>query len=150
MSGEASPTPGRSSRGKRLVQNLALSAATFLFCVVAFEVLLRVLGYGNLEIYQPDRQLYWALKPNQNCYTKVDHKPVHVNSHGTRGAEFQTEKRANTLRIVSLGDSRTFGWGVTEAESYSGHLQQMLQDYFGSTRRVEVINAGVNAWSYPQ
>jgi lysophospholipase L1-like esterase len=150
MSGEGTPTPVRPRPWKRLLQNLGLSLATFLFCVAAFEALLRLLGYGNLEIYQPDPQLYWTLKPNQNCYTKVDHKPVHVNSHGTRGPEFQTEKPPNTIRIISLGDSRTFGWGVTEAESYSGHLQQKLQEYVGPAKRVEVINAGVNAWSYPQ
>src|SRR5882672_4909667 len=78
------------SRWKRLAQNLALSLGVFLLCAGAFELLLRLNGYGNLEIYEPDPVLYWKLKPNQNCYTKVDHKPVHINSHGTRGIEFQT------------------------------------------------------------
>ncbi len=86
----------------------------------------------------------------QDCYTKIDHKPVHINSQGTRGPEFQVEKPPGTLRIVSLGDSRTFGWGLTEAETYSGGLQRLLQEKFGSQKKVEVINAGVNAWSYPQ
>jgi len=138
------------SRRNRLLQNVALSVATFLFCVAAFELILRLNGYGNLEIYEPDAALYWKLKPNQNCYTKIDHKPVHINSHGTRGAEFQTAKPPNTFRILSLGDSRTFGWGLSEPETYSGLLQQRLQQQLGSARKVEVINAGVNAWSYPQ
>jgi len=138
------------SRSKRLLQNLALSLITFLFCIVAFEVLLRLMGYGNLEIYQPDPALYWTLKPNQNCFTKVDHKPAHVNSHGTRGPEFQMAKPPNTFRILSLGDSRTFGWGLTEGETYSGRLQGLVQESMGTGKRVEVINAGVNAWSYPQ
>ena len=140
----------RPSRLKRWLQNLALMAVTFALCCLVLEVALRVAGFGNLEIYQPDPLLYWKLKPNQDCFTKIDHKPVHVNSHGTRGPEFQTAKPANTIRILSLGDSKTFGWGLTEAESYSGLIEKMLQQHVGGGRKVEVINAGVNAWSYAQ
>ena len=137
-------------RWKRLLQNLTLSFGSFVVCVAAFELVLRLNGYGNLEIYHADPALYWKLKPNQNCYTKVDHKPVHINSHGTRGPEFQVPKPPNTVRIVSLGDSRTFGWGLTEAETYSHRLQENLQSKLGAAKRVEVINAGVNGWSFPQ
>ncbi len=144
---EAAP---KKSRWKGLLQNLALMAGTFFLCVAVFEIALRLKGYGNLEIYEPDPVLYWKLKPNQDCYTKVDHKPVHINSQGTRGPEFQPNKPADTIRILSLGDSRTFGWGLTEQETYSKQLEQLLQQYVGGKRKVEVINAGVNAWSYPQ
>jgi lysophospholipase L1-like esterase len=145
----ASTTPPR-SRLKTWLQNLALIVATFALCLFVLEISLRIAGYGNIEIYQPDPLLFWRLKPNQNCYTKVDRKPVHVNSHGTRGPEFQTAKPPNTIRILSLGDSKTFGWGLTEAESYSGLIEKMLQQHAGSGKRIEVINAGVNAWSYAQ
>lgn len=137
-------------RLKNVLKNLALSLATFLICVALLELVLRCLGYGNLEIYEPDSKLYWKLKPNQNCFTKIDHKPVHITSHGTRGAEFNLQKPANTIRILSLGDSKTFGWGLTEAESYSGLLQTLLEERIGKSKNIEVINAGVNAWSYPQ
>jgi lysophospholipase L1-like esterase len=138
------------SRRKRLLQNLALSGVVFLLCIAAFEFVLRLCGYGNLEIYEPDPKLYWKLKPNQNCFTKIDHKPVHINSQGLRGPEYQVEKPANTLRILSLGDSRTFGWGLSDEETYSLRLERALQAYVGPSRKVEVINAGVNAWSYAQ
>src|SRR5437764_3966980 len=145
-----STVPPKPRRWKRLLQNLALSFAVFLFCAAGLEIVLRFCGYGNLEIYEPDPALYWKLKPNQDCYTKIDRKPVHINSLGTRGKEFQPAKPANTLRILSLGDSRTFGWGLTEEETYSGRLQRLLQEKAGSSKTIEVINAGVNAWSYPQ
>src|ERR1043166_3897720 len=148
----AEPTRPASKQGrwKRLCFRLAFSLGVFLLCGVALESILRLCGYGNLEIYEPDPQLYWKLKPNQNCYTKVDHKAVHINSHGTRGPEFQIAKPAGTFRVLSIGDSRTFGWGLSESETYSGRLQQFLQEKLGNSRKVEVINAGVNAWSYPQ
>lgn len=150
MSANSEPKPVKKSRLKRLLQNLALMAGAFLFCFLILEIVLRIAGYGNVEIYAADPQLYWKLRPNQDCFTKIDHKPVHVNSHGTRGPEFQVPKPAGTLRILSLGDSKTFGWGLTEAETYSGLLEKMLQRHVGPGRRVEVINAGVNAWSYGQ
>ena len=137
-------------RLKTVLQNVALATGSLGLCFVVLEVALRIAGYGNVEIYQPDPLLYWKLKPNQDCYTKIDRKPVHVNSLGTRGAEFQASKPPGTLRILSLGDSKTFGWGLTEAESYSGLIEKALLKHLGGARRVEVINAGVNAWSYAQ
>jgi lysophospholipase L1-like esterase len=137
-------------RFKALVKNIALSLASLIVFVLVLEVILRFCGYGNVEIYAADPKLYWKLKPNQQCYTKIDHKPVHINSLGTRGAEFNPIKPADTLRIVSLGDSRTFGWGLTEAESYSGLLEKHLAEALKGKKKVEVINAGVNAWSFPQ
>ncbi len=67
---------------------------------------MRIAGYGNVEIYQPDPLLYWKLKPNQDCYTKIDRKPVHINSLGTRGAEFQATKPVKFQPdIVILADA---------------------------------------------
>jgi hypothetical protein len=155
-------------RRKRWLQNLILASATFFVCIGLSEAALRLAGYGHLEIYEPDQQLYWKLKPSQDCFTKVHRKRVHINSHGTRGPEFSADKPANTIRILSLGDSRTFGWGLADEETYSRKLEQLLRE-FGKgnvdlqtpnrpapgpspegSKRVEVINAGVNAWSYSQ
>jgi hypothetical protein len=132
------------------LKKIGLAAGVFLLCALILEIILRLNGYGNLEIYEPDPVLYWKLKPNQDCFTKVDHKPVHINAHATRGTDFQTVKPPNTFRILSLGDSRTFGWGVSDSETYSERLRLKLEQSMGGTQRVEVINAGVNAWSYPQ
>lgn len=133
-----------------MAQNLALSSAVFVLCIAVAEIVLRLAGFGNLEIYQPDAKLYWRLKPDQDCFTKIDHKPVHINSHGTRGPEFSAEKPAGTFRILSLGDSRTFGWGLSQTETYSDEFGRLWQNHIGNAKRVEVINGGVNAWSYPQ
>jgi lysophospholipase L1-like esterase len=152
MSGSSSKRHGPHPvpRGKRLLQNLGLSVATFLVCLGVAEGVLRLAGYGRLILYEPDPRLYWRPKPNQQCFTKIGRHPVRVNRHGTRGADFAVPKPAGVVRLLSLGDSRTFGWGLAEDETYSARLQALLQDYFGSRRRVEVINAGVNAWSYQQ
>lgn len=137
-------------RWRALVRNLSVSAASLLVTVAVLEGVFRLLGYGNLEIYDPDPSVYWRLRPNQSCFTKVGHEPVHVNAHGTRGPDFAVPKPPGTLRIVSLGDSRTFGWGLADGETYSAVLERALRDRLGDSRRVEVVNAGVNAWSHAQ
>ena len=150
MSTSSSSKPAGPARWKNGLKNFALFATMFLLCGLAAEGVLRLMGYGNLEIYEPDPLLYWRLKPNQNCYTKVNRHPVRINAHRTRGAEFATAKPAGTLRIICIGDSRTFGWGLREAETYPVLLQRQLQEQFGAGRKIEVINAGVNAWTFPQ
>src|SRR5205823_6347722 len=126
-----------------------LSFTTFFLCFAVLEIILRLAGYGKLEVYEADPKLYWKLKPNQDCYTKIGHKPVHINSHGTRGPEFSTAKQPGTVRILALGDSRTFGWGLTDEETYPYRLQELLRQAMPG-KKIEVINAGVNAWSYSQ
>jgi lysophospholipase L1-like esterase len=134
---------------RNLGKNLALALGSFLFCFLLLELVLRVAGFGNLEIYEPDPKFYWRLKPNQNCLTKVGRKPVHINSHGTRGPEFSVNKPPGVTRILFLGDSKTFGWGLSEDETYASLVKKGLEQRRPQTH-VEVINAGVNAWSYHQ
>ncbi len=137
------------SHWKNAFKNLALFALTFFLCVAVTEVALRFMGYGDLEIYEPDPVLYWRLKPNQDSHSKVGHFPVHVNNHGTRGRDFATGKPIGTIRIVCIGDSRTFGWGLSEEETYPSQLEKFLGRKTAG-QKIEVINAGVNAWTYPQ
>src|SRR5689334_8671164 len=90
------------------LKNLSLAVASFVLCFLVLEIALRFAGFGNVELYEPDPKLYWRLKPNQNCFTKIGRKPVHINSHGTRGPEFTEQKAPGVVRILFLGDSKTF------------------------------------------
>ena len=137
-------------RTSEICKNFALAGCTFLLCFLLLEVILRFAGYGKLVIYEPHSRLFWKIKPYQECFTKVGRKPVRINSHGTRGPEFTLQKPPNTIRLLVLGDSKTFGWGLAEEETYCSRLKALLQERLGAGTQVEVINAGVNAWSYPQ
>lgn len=55
-------------------------------------------------------------------------KAVRTNSHGMRGPEIRTDKPAGTRRIVGIGDSVMFGWGVEAHESYMGMLAAVLEE----------------------
>lgn len=137
-------------KAANILKNLALAACTFLLCFVLLELVLRIAGYGNLVLYEPHPQLFWKIKPCQECYTKVGRKPVHINSHGTRGPEIELTKPTNTIRLLFLGDSKTFGWGLSQEETYASRAGTLLEQRLGREKKIEVINAGVNAWSYPQ
>ena len=60
---------------------------------------------------------------------------VTTNSLGLRNRELEQNKTQR--RVLCLGDSVTFGWGVESAESYPEQLAQLIQ--------AEVVNAGVPA-----
>jgi hypothetical protein len=66
---------------------------------------------------------------------------VRHNSLGFRGAAEHAESAA-APRILAIGDSFTYGLGVRDEETFAAHL--------GRTMKVEVINAGVNAYGVDQ
>lgn len=64
----------------------------------------------------PHGRRAWALPPNTEMVeTNV---AVRVNSMALRGPELPT-KQADELRILTLGDSSVFGFGVAESEVFS-------------------------------
>jgi hypothetical protein len=63
---------------------------------------------------------------------------VKTNSMGFRDREFAPQKPAK-MRIVTLGDSFTFGWGVNAEESWP----KLLEEHLKSTGvDVEIANLG--------
>lgn len=70
-----------------------------------------------------------------------------LNYKGYRG-KVVAKKEKNELRIVMLGGSTVFGYGVKYNETLSAYLEQELQKYFksiGSDKKVSVINLGYNS-----
>jgi len=68
---------------------------------------------------------------------------VRINSKGLRDAQRPYRKPRGVTRILLLGDSFTFGYGVEERERFANVVQQKLN---AGARRYEVINAGVPSW----
>jgi lysophospholipase L1-like esterase len=79
-----------------------------------------------------------ALRPGRyGSYPNV----IDINSQGFLGAEFEPSKPASTLRIVSLGDSCTFGGG-TPSGHYPGKLAERVESR--GDVRLQVINASID------
>jgi lysophospholipase L1-like esterase len=69
---------------------------------------------------------------------------VAISSQGLRDREFTLTPPPGRTRILMLGDSLTFGWGVEAHETYSKRLEAMLQQ---AGHDVEVINTGVGNYN---
>ena len=60
---------------------------------------------------------------------------------------FTRTKKPNAIRIICLGASPTFGWGVRYQEAYPYQLRKNLAEKFHLSYEIEVINAGVIGYS---
>lgn len=79
---------------------------------------------------------------------------LYTNSEGFRTSpareSYALQKRAGTLRLMLLGPSFAFGWGVEYEDSCARRIEVELREaHLSRWRDVEVINAGVNGM-YPE
>lgn len=98
------------------------------------------------EIIRPARhpRLIYELKPNMVVnFMGAD---VTTNLYGFRGPGYEMQKTADTLRIVGLGDSHMFGWGVQNEESYLFQLGNTLNKLTPECRW-EIINTAVPGYN---
>lgn len=75
---------------------------------------------------------------------KTDRPQIHYlpeASKSTRDYKYDTRKAKNTFRIITIGDSFTFGYGNTFDDAYPKRLERLL-NLNATTKRVEVINLG--------
>lgn len=66
-----------------------------------------------------------------------------INSLGFRGREYAQEKPPGTWRIVVLGDSVTFGWGVEMADRFTDVVEARLNLARHDGRKIEILNLAV-------
>src|SRR5262245_55261346 len=88
------------------------------------------------EVHPEPDDGYTLLKPGSH-YEWLE-IPVDINSKGLRGPETPYEKPPNTFRILNLGDSVAWGFGVLEEDSYGRRLEQLLNKQNVGNRRYEV------------
>ncbi len=134
------PAPWRWLAGALVA--LALAALTG-------ELLVRVTG--ALDHGPVPRRLFergassglpYRLRPGERL--RVLGRDVHVSSLGLRGPEVAVRPPPGSRRVLVLGDSVAFGWGLDEAESVPARLAEALRRRGVSA---EVLNAGVPGYS---
>jgi hypothetical protein len=149
------------SAGRQIFLNLALLAAVVLFFCCAMEVALRVVFARSLdfsmEMWKYAVQLKRPVGNPQLSFAHAPHRsaflmgvPVSTNSHGLRDREYPLDKASNTYRIVMLGDSTTFGWGVPVEQTVAKTLERELNRSAVGGRNFEVLNAGVGNYDTVQ
>src|SRR5262245_7755825 len=96
----------------------------------------------RFDVHHPTRG--WALRPGIEPTDAFGGKILSSNSRGLRGrAEHDYAKPPGVIRIVTLGDSFTFGEEVGDDETWSHQLEELLP---GS----EVLNLGVHGYAHDQ
>jgi len=95
-------------------------------------------------LFRPDEELFWSLSPNLRL--RFQGETVVTNAMGFRASQEVGDKLPGEFRILSLGESTTFGPGVANDRTYSAVLERLLQET-DDTRSFRVINAGVPAYS---
>jgi hypothetical protein len=131
--------------------NLALLIISTVFALLLCETALRLIGQGPLYV-SPERNRFWKY----DSLLGWDHQPgqegifetpqfrtfVRINQQGLRDREHSYERLDDNGRILVLGDSFAWGYGVEESERFSQRLETSLD--------AEVINAGVSGYSTDQ
>jgi hypothetical protein len=98
---------------------------------------------GKYAAYHPTRG--WAVMADVKNMTPFGRgKLVNTNSKGLRGTtHYEYARTPGKQRILVLGDSFTFGTGVSDDETYSHYLESALPN-------TEVLNLGVQGYGQDQ
>lgn len=141
---------------KNVSKNLLLVCFSTLAGIIAVEMVVSLLAPQQIRMatkpvhsfLRYDTDLGWAnregatvedeLSPDGSRYR------VRINAIGLRGPEINIRKPAGTQRILFLGDSNTFGYGIQEEERFSNILTRR------APRGMEIINGGVFGYGTDQ
>lgn len=161
------------ARGKRLAARCLLIALSVSLALSALEFGLRTLHEKRMQtgaisrlregakasmgpsgerrplsvLVEPveNERLVYQLKSNLDM--QFGHTRVHLNSDGMRDSlEYPKERKPGTIRIVGLGDSGMFGWGVEQDEDYMSVLESNLNARAGGPP-AEVLNFGTPGYN---
>ncbi len=111
------------------------------------EVLLRVVGWPSVDdagVFEHN-DVYWIQDPDLK-EEPVSHREtggtfhVTTDGQGVRWPLHTQKKPQDVFRILLLGCSTTFGWGVEDAETYPARLEALARD--AGYEKLEVINGG--------
>ena len=153
---------------KSLLNKVALSLFTTLLCLMTLEIVLRILprrGFQDIpsekdttSLTDINQEVTWghALRLSSNferIYEFIPESrftflgaPVRINSQGFRDREYHAKKPDQVVRVVGIGDSVMFGWGVEEAESFLGVAEARLNSA-QTSHKYEIINCAAPGYN---
>ncbi len=120
-----------------------------MIALVGVEAGARILAdlLGASSYMQYDEQVGWKAKPgavkrhkNESLSFDVTY---HINDRGIRGVVHDQVKPPGGYRIVLLGDSNGFGWGIEEGKHFAAIIDHELDN-------VEVVNLSLSGYGTDQ
>jgi len=103
---------------------------------------------------EPNSMIEYSMRPNTQRENRIsigqgDTWIYTINSDGFRGRDISRKKNSNVKRILFLGDSYTFGWGINDNETYPKQLEAILNNG-NHNMVVESVNLGVPGYNTVQ
>ena len=111
---------------------------------------------AGIRLLSPQDLTYWDSRPFRRLVNTSPHfvenipnshatfigVPVTINRLGLRGDDIVTLKPPHTIRIVVVGDSVAFGYGIPLEDTYAKVLEKRLNEDPARRSRYEVLNGG--------
>jgi lysophospholipase L1-like esterase len=99
-------------------------------------------GLRGLVRPSRDPELVYELRPN--IAGRFKGRPFSISAHGLRDREYPQAKPPEVYRVIGLGDSVAFGWGVPQEASY---LEVLERRWTEVGRAIEVLNFAVPGYN---
>ncbi len=109
-----------------------------------------------MKCFEEAKYLQYKMKPNVRAFVFNTVNQMEIlkgkkvlfksNSDGFRTKEISRKKEKGVFRIICLGDSATFGWGVNQEETFSKFLEDKLNSN-SAQRRFEVLNLAIPGYT---
>ncbi len=130
------------------LKNLGISVVSVCLTLVLLE--------GGIRIARPQDFSYWDSHTFRRLQSTYPHfvenipnsrarfigVPIAINSLGLRGDEVTVPKPPHTIRVMAVGDSVTFGYGIRMEDTYEKVLEERLNQDAPRGMRYEVLNSG--------
>ena len=154
-------------RSRRLAAPLALAGLSTLLGLAVLEVALRARAHfgspaglgaarpgrvppggrvrlGHVVRLSPDPRIVYELVPGLDV--TLLGAPLRTNPDGFRGPVVPPSRTRPAVRVVGLGDSVMFGWGVSEEDAYLARLASLLETTSPEVAW-EVVNTAVPGYN---
>ena len=128
-----------------IAQRVLFAFVTIVIIFGAVEAGLGLSGWPNVDSSFDHNEPFWIVDPaltNKPFPHKEESTSffVSTNDDGLRANLIDRENTESKHRVMTLGCSTTFGWGVSDEETYPSRLQHYI-DVSGISN-VEVVNGG--------
>ncbi len=116
-----------------------------LVIVAGIEFALRSVGWPQVTAAFEHNEPFWTVDPDLRRKSfphkeEKTHFSVSTNRDGLRFPLHEIDKPEGIIRLMTLGCSTTFGWGVDNEMSYPAQLEERIHE--SGFSELEVINAG--------
>lgn len=96
--------------------------------------------HDDQSLHHMDLDLLWAPRPGVQVSPQHDEL---IGESGLRGFDLDAWESTGALRLASLGDSSTFGWGVVWEDTWTAQAAGSLASDLDSPNQIATLGGGV-------